>query len=143
MVKKKQNDLQENSSSTIDRSAIGKRNKNRGKKYELKIIKELKELTGDNDLCSSRSESKKLDDMKIDIADTNNTLPCYIQCKATQATPNIHKICQEVGKTDKPLVIVWGKQEMRNSNQITVGEYCLMPKNFFYELIKHETSDSL
>jgi hypothetical protein len=27
---------------------------------------------------------------------------------------------------------------MRNSNQITVGEYCLMPKNFFYELIsKH------
>ena len=55
MAKKKQNDLQENSSSTIDRSAIGKRNKNRGKKYELKIIKELKELTGDNDLCASKS----------------------------------------------------------------------------------------
>lgn len=126
-----------------DKSTIGKRNKNRGKKYELKIIKELKEVTGDNDLCSSRSESRALDNAKIDIFDTNNTLPCYIQCKATQATPNIHKICQEVGKTDKPLVIVWGKQEMRNSNQITVGEYCLMPKNFFYELIKHETSDSL
>ena len=119
-----------------DKSTIGKRNKNRGKKYELKIIKELKEVTGDNDLCSSRSESRALDNAKIDIFDTNNTLPCYIQCKATQATPNIHKICQEVGKTDKPLVIVWGKQEMRNSNQITVGEYCLMPKNFFYELIK-------
>ena len=122
-----------------DKSTIGKRNKNRGKKYELKIIKELKEVTGDNDLCSSRSESRALDNAKIDIFDTNNTLPCYIQCKATQATPNIHKICQEVGKTDKPLVIVWGKQEMRNSNQITVGEYCLMPKNFFYELIKNES----
>ena len=121
-----------------DKSTIGKRNKNRGKKYELKIIKELKEVTGDNDLCSSRSESRALDNAKIDIFDTNNTLPCYIQCKATQATPNIHKICQEVGKTDKPLVIVWGKQEMRNSNQITVGEYCLMPKNFFYELIKDD-----
>ena len=121
-----------------DKSTIGKRNKNRGKKYELKIIKELKEVTGDNDLCSSRSESRALDNAKIDIFDTNNTLPCYIQCKATQATPNVHKICQEVGKTDKPLVIVWGKQEMRNSNQITVGEYCLMPKNFFYELIKDD-----
>lgn len=125
-----------------DKSTIGKRNKNRGKKYELKIIKELKEVTGDNDLCSSRSESRALDNAKIDIFDTNNTLPCYIQCKATQATPNVHKICQEVGKTDKPLVIVWGKQEMRNSNQITVGEYCLMPKNFFYELIKDDRKSS-
>ncbi len=125
-----------------DKSTIGKRNKNRGKKYELKIIKELKEVTGDNDLCSSRSESRALDNAKIDIFDTNNTLPCYIQCKATQATPNIHKICQEVGKTDKPLVIVWGKQEMRNSNQITVGEYCLMPKNFFYKLIKNDRKSS-
>ena len=125
-----------------DKSTIGKRNKNRGKKYELKIIKELKEVTGDNDLCSSRSESRALDNAKIDIFDTNNTLPCYIQCKATQATPNIHKICQEVGKTDKPLVIIWGKQERRNSNQITVGEYCLMPKNFFYELIKDDRKSS-
>ena len=125
-----------------DKSTIGKRNKNRGKKYELKIIKELKEVTGDNDLCSSRSESRALDSAKIDVFDTNNTLPCYIQCKSTQATPNVHKICQEVGKTDKPLVIVWGKQEMRNSNQITVGEYCLMPKNFFYELIKDDRKSS-
>ena len=124
-----------NSSSTIDKSVIGKRNKNRGKKYELKIIKELKNITGDEELCSSRSESKKLDDMKIDVADVNNTLPCYIQIKATMATPNIHKLVQEVGKKDKPLVVVWGKQEAKEKNQMTVGEYCLLTKDFFYELI--------
>lgn len=75
--------------------------------------------------------------MKIDIADVNNTLPCYIQIKATQATPNIHTLTKEVGKKDKPLVVIWGKQEMKNHNQMTVGEYCLMPKHFFYQLINN------
>jgi hypothetical protein len=140
MVKKKQGVLPKSSSITIDKSVIGKRNKNRGKKYELKIIKELKNITGDEELCSSRSESKKLDDMKIDVADVNNVLPCYIQIKATMATPNIHKLVQEVGKKDKPLVVVWGKQEAKEKNQITVGEYVLMPKNFFYDLISNVKS---
>lgn len=132
--------MPKSSSITIDKSVIGKRNKNRGKKYELKIIKELKNITGDEELCSSRSESKKLDDMKIDVADVNNVLPCYIQIKATMATPNIHKLVQEVGKKDKPLVVVWGKQEAKEKNQITVGEYVLMPKNFFYDLISNVKS---
>lgn len=76
-----------------------------GNRYELKIIKELKDITGDENLASSRSESKQLDNDKIDIYDPNNTLDFYIQCKATQNVPQIKKINEEVGRVDKPLAI--------------------------------------
>mgnify|MGYP007053705243 CR=1 FL=1 len=76
---------------------IGKRNKNRGKKYELKIIKELKELTGDNDLCSSRSESKKLDDMKklqvLQAVQRTTGVPYSIRSKIV--TPILNKLIDE------------------------------------------------
>lgn len=120
----------------MPKSLIGSRARHRGHAYERKIVKELKEITGDEDLCTSRSESKRLDDMKIDIADPNNTLPFYCQIKATQQTPQIQKLNTEVGKKDKPLVIFWSNQEVRDTKQITVGEYCIMPKKFFYELLK-------
>ena len=119
----------------LNKKIIGKRSRNRGHAYESKIVNELKNITGDEDLCTSRSESKKLDDMKIDIADTNNTLSFYCQIKSTQQTPQIKKINLEVGKKDKPLVIFWNAQESRDAKQISVGEYCILPKEFFYKLI--------
>ena len=124
--------------SSVSKNVIGSRNRRRGHSYETRIVKELKEITGDEALCTSRSESKRLDDMKIDIADPNNVLPFYCQIKATQATPQIKKLNEEVGKKDKPLVIFWNAQEARDKKQISVGEYCIMPKEFFYKLIKSE-----
>ena len=50
----------------------------KGHAYERQIIKELTEL-GYKGLKSSRSESRNLDDDKIDIAETSGHLPCYIQ----------------------------------------------------------------
>lgn len=76
--------------------------------------------------------------MKIDIADPNNVLPFYCQIKATQATPQIKKLNEEVGKKDKPLVIFWNAQEARDKKQISVGEYCILPKEFFYTLLKEQ-----
>lgn len=119
----------------LNKKIIGKRSRNRGHAYERKIVNELKNITGDEDLCTSRSESKKLDNMKIDIADPNNTLSFYCQIKSTQQTPQIKKINLEVGKKDKPLVIFWNAQESRDAKQISVGEYCILPKEFFYKLI--------
>ena len=116
-------------------SSIGKRNRRRGHNYECKIVKELKEITGDDALCTSRSESKRLDDMKIDIADPNGILPFYCQMKSTQATPQIKKLNAEVGKKDKPLVIFWNAQEARDKKQISKGEYCILPKELFYKLL--------
>lgn len=83
-----------------------KYSKSKGNAYEVQVSKELRELTGDEDICTARSDSKKLDNMKIDISDPNNSLPCYFQLKKTKVTPSIKKINQEVGKKDKPLCIM-------------------------------------
>ena len=120
----------------VSKATIGSRNRRRGQKYEVKIVKELKEITGDEELCTSRSESKKLDDKKIDIADPNNVLPFYCQMKSTQATPQIKKLNEEVGLKDKPLVIFWNAQEAKDKKQISVGEYCIVPKKLFYDILK-------
>lgn len=120
----------------VSKATIGSRNRRRGYKYECKIVKELKEITGDEELCTSRSESKKLDDKKIDIADPNNILPFYCQMKSTQATPQIKKLNEEVGLKDKPLVIFWNAQEAKDKKQVSVGEYCIVPKKLFYDILK-------
>ena len=70
-----------------NKKIIGKRSRNRGHAYERKILNELKKITKDDSLCTSRNESKKLDDMKIDISDPNNVLPFYCQIKTTQQVP--------------------------------------------------------
>lgn len=119
----------------MEKSKIGKRNRQRGHSYELKIIKELKEITKNENLCSSRSESKKLDDAKVDIFDQDKILPFYCQIKATQSIPQVKKINEEVGLKDLPLVIFWNAQEARDKKQISVGEYCIVPKQLFYDLL--------
>lgn len=115
--------------------------RNKGNAYELKLVKELKEITKDEDLCTARSESKKLDNAKIDIADPNNTLDFYVQAKATQNTPQVKKLNAEVGKKDKPLVIFWNAQEKREVNIISVGEYVILQKEHFYDLLKLKFKD--
>ena len=76
--------------------------------------------------------------MKIDINDEDGILPCYIQTKKTQTTPSVKKINDEVGKVDKPLCILWNVQEKKegNVNMTFCGEYAIIPKDFFYTLIK-------
>lgn len=107
-----------------------KKSRSKGNNYELRIIKELTEL-GFNGLVTSRSESKRMDDAKVDIVDTENIMDCYIQCKATANTPNISKINKEVGKKDRPLAIFWNKQ----NNSTIQEEFVIIPKNYFYKLI--------
>ena len=116
--------------------SIGARNKARGSNYERKLVNELKEITGNENLCTSRSESKNLDASKIDVADPDKILNFYVQAKATKAVPAIKKIFDEVGKKDLPLVIFWNAQESRETKQISKGEYCILPKSFFYDLIR-------
>lgn len=107
--------------------------KARGSSYERKIVNELKELGFD--VCTSRAESKNMDDNKIDILDRNNQLP-YIQLKLTQATPNYFKIESECPLKDKPFVIIWSKTIPTEKTFRSVGEIAMIPKSFFYELIK-------
>lgn len=112
------------------RSMKASQSKRKGNGYELKIIHELTDL-GFEGLKSSRSESKNLDNAKIDIADTLGVLDCYIQCKRTKNSPNIEAISEACPLKDKPLIIFWNKENDRQQN----NEYVYMPKEYFYKLI--------
>lgn len=113
----------------------GAYSKNKGNNYELKVIKELIEL-GYPGLKSSRSESKNLDNDKIDIAETDAALPMYVQCKCTRNTPQISQIMEDCPRKDRPLAIFWNKQIDKGATMGTAGEFVIIPKEFFYSLIK-------
>ena len=108
------------------------KSRHKGHGWELEVIKDLTDL-GFEGLVSSRSESRKLDDAKIDIADTQNVMDCYIQCKATDNTPNIEKIIKECSRKDRPLVVAWKKQNANTQNH----RYAIMPIEYFYQLLRY------
>ena len=109
----------------------------KGHRYEVKICNEIKEL-GYTNAITSRSESKRMDNNKIDIFDPSNELGCNIQVKITQNTPSYHSIADACPVKDKPLVLIWNRQILKegNTNITSVGEVVMLPKAYFYELIK-------
>lgn len=109
--------------------------KNKGNKYEQQIAKELRDL-GFTGVKTSRSESKAVDNNKIDIVDTNKKLPVEIQLKKTQSIPSYFKIRSESTVDPNKFCILWAKQEKKKKNICTVGEAVIMSKEMFYELIK-------
>ena len=116
---------------------IAKYAKTKGNNYELKIIHELEEL-GYAGLKSARSQSKNLDNAKVDIAETQDKLPFYVQLKCTKNTPNYFKIQEECPLTDRDLVLFWNRQEVKEGqvNMSSRGEVVFVPKDLFYELLK-------
>lgn len=115
----------------------GKYAKSKGNKYESQIAEELTKC-GFTGVIPSRKESKKIDNMKIDLVDRNNRLPFYAQCKKTRNTPNYFGIEQACPLKDKPFVIFWNKQEVKsgNVNMSSAGEVVIIPKDYFYKLIR-------
>lgn len=107
----------------------------KGHAYETKIAKELREL-GFTEVVTSRSESKAMDDNKVDLIDKADKLPCKIQLKSTQSIPSYFKIRSESTVDPKEFVIIWSKQEKREVNIVSVGEAVIMDKSLFYKLIK-------
>lgn len=115
----------------------GAYSKTKGNNYELKIIKELTTL-GYDGLKSSRSESKSLDNDKIDIAqdrDAENELPFWVQCKCTKTTPNFEQIIKDCPRKQKPMAIFWNKQVNKEVNMGSAGQYVVVEKSYFYEML--------
>lgn len=115
----------------------GRYAKQKGNRYELQIINELKEL-GFEGVCSSRSQDKRADANKIDIVDMNGELPVNIQNKITQNTPNYFKIADDCTDKTKPFCIFWNRQEAVDGkvSMNSKGEVVFVPKDFFYKLLK-------
>ena len=117
------------------RRGLGARNKARGNEYECRIAKELREL-GFTGVVTARSESKRMNNNKVDLIDTNKQLPFNIQLKRTVNTPQYFKIREESTVDPKSFVLIWNKQEKANVNFLSVGEAVIMDKETFYDLIK-------
>ena len=117
-----------------------KRNKARGSDYERVIAQELRDL-GFSGVVTSRAESKSMDDKKVDLIDKEEKLPFYPQLKATIKTPDYFGIQKECPLKDKPFVIFWKKIKPTTSTFRSDGEVIMIPKDFFYELIKNYTHE--
>lgn len=77
----------------------------KGHAYETQIAKELRDI-GFTGVVTSRSESKRMDDDKVDLIDKDNTLPVNIQLKKTQATPNYFAIREQSTTDNQKFVII-------------------------------------
>lgn len=86
------------------RSRRGSYARNKGNAYERQIVKELKDL-GFN-VETTRNNSKKQDNDKIDIYDKDDQLPCSIQLKKTQTIPQYFKIRSESTVDPSKFVII-------------------------------------
>ena len=81
----------------------------KGHAYELQIVNRLKELG--YDAVTSRSESKRMDDLGVDIIDNTDF---YIQCKAVEKLkPSLHDILDRM-PTDK-VPVVYHKRNNKGS----------------------------
>lgn len=112
-----------------------KRNRARGNAYECAIAQELRDL-GYPNIKTSRSESKAMDDRKVDLVDLDNKLEFYPQIKATMNTPDYFGIEKQCPLKDKPFIIFWKKIKATESTFRSEGEIVILPKSFFYELLK-------
>lgn len=112
-----------------------KNSRRRGILYEQQIAKELREL-GFDGVVTSRYFAKAVDDQKVDLIDPTNKLFFYSQLKRTQQCPNWFKIEAECPLKDKPFVIFWNSQIPTDKTFRSLGEIVMLPKAFFYELIK-------
>lgn len=96
--------------------------RNKGHAYERKIAKEFRDL-GYEDCATSRYESKKMDDLKVDLVNTGDY---HVQCKAVEKGVYPHKILESMPK-DKIRVLFHKKNRQ--------GEVVSMTKEDFYKLI--------
>ena len=127
----------------MGRKRLGAYNRNRGQRAEQKVVNELKAL-GFTGVVTSRSESKTMDDNKVDIIDKNNQLPfdINIQVKHQIPYPQYFKIREQSTVPNDTFVILWDKQESREKNIVTVGRCAIMDIGLFYKLIEPYAKES-
>lgn len=117
------------------RSYQAKKSKSKGSAFEYEVVKKLKEL-GYEGCVTAKGESKRVDNNKIDIIDTNGELPVNIQCKHYANTPSYFSIREQCTDSSKPFVLLWKKSAEEGS--ISPGTVAILPVEYFYELIRKQ-----
>ena len=109
-----------------------KKSKNKGSAFETEVINHLKAI-GYTGCVRAAGESKKADNNKIDIVDTERKLPVNIQCKNTQNLPNYFTIRDACTDKSKPFCLAWKKAAGGGSN--SPGTVMIIPIDLFYEFL--------
>lgn len=104
-------------------------NRTAGNNFERTIVNELKKLN--YNVCTSRNESRKMDALKVDIM---GDIPYHIQCKNSQNKPKYEVLLKEMPH-DKVPVVFHRQTHKANSNFVTDGDYVIMRKEDFYEIL--------
>ena len=117
---------------TTFRSYQAKKSKNKGSNFEMEIVNRLKEI-GYSNVCRSASESKKLDNNKVDIADPSGELEFAIQAKNVQNLPDYFKLKESCPDT-RPFCLLWKK--VADVGSISDGTVAIIPIDLFYQFVK-------
>lgn len=115
---------------------MANRNRDYGNGYERVIVNELKCLG--YDVVTARAESRNMDNKKVDVFSPlgcENNLPYYIQCKATINKPDYHNLIISMPQDRAPIVF-HRQMKKAKKNNVKQGEYVIMRKEHFYELLK-------
>lgn len=123
---------------TTFRSYQAKKSKNKGASWESEVVEMLNTIGYQT--CRAASESKRLDDSKVDIADLKGDLEVAIQCKNTQTLPNYFKL-RELCPDSRPFCLLWKKAAELGS--ISDGAVAVIPIDFFYKLLENYHKQSL
>lgn len=105
-------------------------NRDKGHRFERRIINELKEMG--YEAVSSRSESKNMDDKGVDII---SDFPFYIQCKNTMRMPEPWKIFMKM-PPEKPPIIIWTKNHKEDLIIMKKDELWKLLEKFGMALVK-------
>lgn len=103
----------------------------RGNNYEVELAKEFREL-GFLDTCTSRYESKRRDDAKVDLCFTE---PFNVQAKCRNNYGNPLPTLSEMPSDDNINVII--------SKVVNRGEFVTMNKKDFYVFVAMLKNNSL
>lgn len=115
-----------------------KKSKTKGANFESEIVNSLKEI-GFLGCVRAAGESKKVDNNKIDIIDSENKLPVNIQAKYTQNLPNYYTIRDSCTDKSKPFCLLWKK--VAEEGSISKGSVAIIPLDFFYILLKKYSNE--
>jgi len=114
--------------------AKARNNRTAGNNYERFIVNELKaRFPLFNKACTSRLESKSLDDQKVDICFT----PGFnFQCKNSKANLDYNEIINSMPVNENKNVIIHRKTKKVNTRFVTQGDYVILKKEDFYKLLE-------
>lgn len=108
-----------------------RKSRSKGRELEYRIRDKLREI-GFIGTERSAGESKKADNNKIDLVDTDRKLPVNIQAKNYANTPSYFSIREACNDKSKPFCLCWKKNTISSKDNIIY----MIPEDFFYELLE-------